>query len=144
MTRTTVLGVEVRQFADEGGDHRTFVPTIIGLTEQAKLVKVDRKWRRWNASQWMALHEARRESEDVAVTRRLVKWAEGRGIDLAYGTAISNPARAGTPSSRRSCFASMRISGPSHRDGRMGSFTGSSARGRTKPPVSGSSAVPCG
>lgn len=92
MTRTTVLGVEVRQFADEPGDNRTFVPRILGLSEQARSVKTGRRWRRWDLEQWLELHEERRDAEDVALTQRLLAWGQSRDLDITFGTAMRNPA----------------------------------------------------
>lgn len=68
MVRTTVLGVELPQFADETGSQRMFVPGVIGLSERAESVKV-RKSRRWTAKEWLERHAELAEPEDVAVTR---------------------------------------------------------------------------
>jgi len=91
MVRTTVLGVELPQFADETGSHRMFVPGVIGLSERAESVKTVRKWRRWTAEEWLERHAELAEPEDVAVTRQLVAWADSRDVDVAFGTAMNNP-----------------------------------------------------
>lgn len=88
-TRTTVLGVEVQQFVDEPGEHRTLVPKVLGLSEQSEAVK--RQWRRWNLEQWLALHAQHREPQDVEVARRLLKWASDGGLNITFGTAMNNP-----------------------------------------------------
>jgi hypothetical protein len=85
MVRTTVLGVELPQFADETESHRMFVPVVIGLSERAVSVKTGRKWRRWTMEQWLELHEELGEPEDVAVTRKLVAWADSRDVEVAFG-----------------------------------------------------------
>ncbi|MDQ3710530.1 MAG: hypothetical protein M3387_14740 [Actinomycetota bacterium] len=90
MVRTTVLGVELPQFADEAGSHRMFVPVMIGLSERAESVKSVRK-RRWTREEWLERHEELAEPEDVAVTRQLVAWADSRDVDVAFGTAMNNP-----------------------------------------------------
>lgn len=91
MLRTTVLGVELPQFADETGSHRMFVPVVIGRSERAESVKTGRKWRRWTMEEWLELHEELAEPEDVVVTRQLLAWAESRNVDVAFGTAMNNP-----------------------------------------------------
>ncbi len=91
MVRTTVLGVELPQFADEVGSHRMFVPGIVGRSERAESVKTVRKQRRWTAEEWLERHAELAEPDDVAVTRRLVAWAGSRDVDVAFGTAMNNP-----------------------------------------------------
>jgi hypothetical protein len=91
MVRTTVLGVELPQFADETESHRMFVPMVIGLSERAESVKTGRKGRRWTVDEWMERHAERAEPEDVAVTRQLLAWADSRDVDVAFGTAMNNP-----------------------------------------------------
>ena len=91
MVRTTVLGVELPQFADETESHRMFVPVVIGLSERAVSVKTGRKWRRWTKEEWLKLHEKLAAPEDVAVTRQLLAWADPRYVDIAFGTAMNNP-----------------------------------------------------
>ena len=92
MVRTTVLGVEVPQFADETETDRMFVPVVIGLSERAESVKTGRKWRRWTVEQWLERHDELAEPEDAAVTRQLLAWAEDfQDVDVAFGTAMNNP-----------------------------------------------------
>ncbi len=91
MVRTTVLGVELPQFADETESHRMFVPVVIGLSERAVSVKTGRKWRRWTVEEWLELHEELAEPGDVAVTRKLMAWADSRDVEVAFGTAMNNP-----------------------------------------------------
>ena len=91
MVRTTVLGVELPQYADETGIHRMFVPVVIGLSQRAESVKTARKWRRWTVEEWLERHEELTEPEDVAVTRQLLAWADSRDVDVAFGTAMNNP-----------------------------------------------------
>jgi len=91
MVRTTVLGVELPQFADETSSHRMFVPVVIGRSERAASVKTGRKRRRWTAEEWLERHEESTEPEDVAVTRQLLAWADSRDVDVAFGTAMNNP-----------------------------------------------------
>ena len=91
MVRTRVLGVELPQFADETEAHRMFIPSVIGLSERAESVKTRRKSRRWTRAEWLELHDERAEPEDVAVTRRLLEWADSEDVDVAFGTAMNNP-----------------------------------------------------
>lgn len=91
MVRTTVLGVEVPQFADETDSHRMYVPVVIGLSERAESVKMGRKRRRWTAEQWLERHDELTEPEDAAVTRQLLAWADSQDVDRAFGTAVNNP-----------------------------------------------------
>jgi hypothetical protein len=35
--------------------------------------------------QWLELHEELGEPEDVAVTRKLVAWADSRDVEVAFG-----------------------------------------------------------
>jgi hypothetical protein len=93
MVRTTVLGVEVPQFAggDENESHRMFVPVVIGLSERAESVKTGPKSRRWTTEQWLERHDERAEREDTAVTRQLLAWAGTHDVDVAFGTAMTNP-----------------------------------------------------
>ena len=91
MVRTTVLGVELPQLADETGSQRMFVPVVIGLSERAESVKTGRKWRRWTVDEWLERHEELAEPQDVVVTRQLLAWADSRDVDVAFGTAMNNP-----------------------------------------------------
>jgi len=91
MVRTTVLGVELPQFADQTGSHRMFVPVVIGLSERAESVKTGRKWRRWSVEEWLKRHEELAEPEDVAITRELLRWARSRDVEVGFGTAMNNP-----------------------------------------------------
>lgn len=91
MVRTTVLGVEVPQFADETESHRMFVPVVIGLSERAESVKTGRKGRRWTVEQWLERHDELAEPEDAAVTRQLLAWADSQDVNVAFGTAMNNP-----------------------------------------------------
>ena len=91
MVRTTVLGVELPQFADETGSDRMFVPVVIGLSERAESVKTGRKSRRWTEEEWLDRHEEKAEPDEVAVTRQLMAWADSRGVDVGFGTAMRNP-----------------------------------------------------
>ena len=49
MTQTEVLGVEIRQYVDDQGEHQTLVPRLIGQTEVARDAKrpASRSSRRW-------------------------------------------------------------------------------------------------
>lgn len=91
MVRTTVLGVEVPQLADETESHRMFVPVVIGHSERAESVKTGRQWRRWTLEQWLERHDELAEPEDTAVTRQLLAWADSQDVDVALGTAMNNP-----------------------------------------------------
>jgi len=57
MTQTEVLGVEIRQYVDDSGEHQTLVPRLIGQTETARDTKASRSGhagarKRWDRDLW--------------------------------------------------------------------------------------------
>jgi hypothetical protein len=85
MTQTEVLGVEIRQYVDEAGDHQTLVPRLIGQTEAARDVKARPQGREWDETTWLAEVERRHGEAHLGVARRLLDWARERGLTIRFG-----------------------------------------------------------
>jgi hypothetical protein len=53
MTKSEVLGIEIRQFLNVNNNIKTLVPQVIGLTTKAKLMKKPAQKRKWNEELFM-------------------------------------------------------------------------------------------
>jgi hypothetical protein len=78
MTDTQVLAVEVRQYQSPDGLHRTIVPTLLGDTEAAKVVKGNRPTVRWDRPSLLRKMEEKAGAVPAEVLGRLFAWADGR------------------------------------------------------------------
>lgn len=86
MRLTEVLAVEVQQFVDESGNHRSFVPNLIGQTTAAQSTK-QQESRNWDKSSILAVTRERCGEQDVGVATRIFEWAQAiPGIECWYGS----------------------------------------------------------
>jgi hypothetical protein len=89
MNRTEVLGLEVRQYVEQGGTRLTLVPRLIGETEAAKQVKgtsAPRLKNRWNEA---AVFDAIRDNQVPEVARRVIalyEFIRDQGARPSFGT----------------------------------------------------------
>jgi hypothetical protein len=89
MHETEVLGVELRQYRG-GGDHRAFVPSVVGRTTRA----VDAKatpgaGERWNRASFLQAAKERRSAAEVALIERLFAHVEERGGYPKWGGGVT-------------------------------------------------------
>ncbi|MEJ7570333.1 MAG: hypothetical protein WKF41_18980 [Gaiellaceae bacterium] len=93
MTLTEVLGVEIRQYADERGEHQTYVPRLIGQDEESRAVKrpASRPTRRWDEKSFVAEAKRRHDSDIAGIAHTLIRWAEAHeGVRVDYGKGASD------------------------------------------------------
>jgi hypothetical protein len=89
MNRTEVLGLEVRQYVEQGGTRLTLVPRLIGETEAAKQTKGTsgpRVKQRWDEA---AVFEAIRDAQPPEVARRVIglyEFIRDQGARPSFGT----------------------------------------------------------
>ncbi len=92
MESTEVIGVEVKQFAEEGGEATTLVSSVIGRTEAARQVKGDSSLRpqgSWSLDDYFRRVEE--ETGSVVVARRALRLHEllveaGATFEMGKGT----------------------------------------------------------
>lgn len=77
MTDTEVLGVEIRQYVDQGGEHQTLVPRVIGQSEAARDAKAGVRGRAtkraWDLESWMSVF-AEEKPQQAPIVERLLAW----------------------------------------------------------------------
>jgi hypothetical protein len=88
MTQTEVLGVEIRQYVDEEGEHQTLVPRLVGQTERAREIKAPthRATREWSEESLLAALAARSGRDAADIATGLLAWAADRkDVRVDYG-----------------------------------------------------------
>lgn len=88
MTQTEVLGVEIRQYVDDRGEHQTIVPRLIGQTERARTTKSPGRSGTgdWDEQALLAALTERAGAEQAGVAGRLLAWAaERQYVRVDYG-----------------------------------------------------------
>jgi hypothetical protein len=94
MERTEVLLVEARQYSRN--ETRIVVPTLIGYTEQARLVKrsvtvtTAASRRKWNRSTFFADAQAKIGHEKATVVERFFDQCVSAGFEVTWGTGVNN------------------------------------------------------
>jgi hypothetical protein len=89
MNRTEVLGLEVRQYVEQGGTRVTLVPRLVGETEaakQAKATSAPRVKNRWNEA---AVFDAIRDAQAADVAQRVIalyEFIRDQGARPSFGT----------------------------------------------------------
>ncbi len=86
MNPAEVLAVEVRQYAGQG--LQTLVPTVIGLTAEARQKKStggSRSRRKWDEASFFELLQASHGNLVVAVAHAILQWSEKRGLRIWWG-----------------------------------------------------------
>jgi hypothetical protein len=85
MDPAEVLAIEVKQFV--GQSLKTLVPRVVGQTETARQRKTGRRGelRQWDESSFFADLSRRRGEQEAAVARRLLEWANEKGLSIWWG-----------------------------------------------------------
>ncbi len=85
MDPAEVLAIEIKQFVGEG--MKTLVPRVVGQTESARQKRSagHRQTRQWDEESFFADLAQRRGDDEVAVARRLLKWANDNRLRLWWG-----------------------------------------------------------
>jgi hypothetical protein len=93
MTRTEVLAVEVRQYVDEGGEHQTLVPRLIGQTQAARHAKGRSRRKYWDRDSWLAAYREARGEQEAGIVERLLAWAEHHdpALSVNFGMGAKDP-----------------------------------------------------
>lgn len=95
MESTEVIGVEVKQFAEDGGEATTLMSTLIGQTETARQVKGDsspRRQRLWSLEEYQQEVAERMGSEEAG--RRVMALHQAlvdSGATFSMGTGVTAP-----------------------------------------------------
>ena len=92
MTQTEVLGVEIRQYVDEGGEHQTLVPRLVGQTERARTTKGGGRRR---AGEWdmptLLAEIATHGDQALEGAKALFGWAEPHpAVSVDFGKGATN------------------------------------------------------
>jgi hypothetical protein len=86
MTETEVLGVEIRQYVDDQGEHQTLVPRLVGQTERARTTKTRRARREWDQPKLLADIARQKGNDAAAVAEKLFDWAaEHPSVTFDFG-----------------------------------------------------------
>jgi hypothetical protein len=90
MDPAEVLALEVRQFV--GQSMKTLVPRVIGQTETALQKKSpDRAAsRQWDEASFFEELRQKRGEPEVAIARRILEWANRRGLRIKWGEGKSD------------------------------------------------------
>lgn len=85
MTSAEVLAIEVKQYV--GGGMRTLVPTVIGQTEAARIVKGSsmRTGKQWDKESFFTELSDRRGPEEAQAAERLLDWADQKRLRIWWG-----------------------------------------------------------
>jgi hypothetical protein len=84
MNPAEVLAIEVKQFVGEG--LKTLVPRVIGYTAEAEVRKRPRgEGRQWDQHSFMEALRAHVGTDAVTGMKRLLEWAELRGLRFSWG-----------------------------------------------------------
>lgn len=90
MTSAEVLAIEVKQYV--GGGMRTLVPTVIGQTETARIVKDPsiRSGKQWDKESFFAELSDRRAPEEAQAAEGLLDWANRNELRIWWGRGRIN------------------------------------------------------
>jgi hypothetical protein len=89
MTRTSVLGIEVKQYIDPAGLMQTIVPTILGDTESARRTKGQSGTGSWDRDSLISQVEERNGVDQAAAAVRIIDWALARqDLKPYYGRGL--------------------------------------------------------
>ena len=85
MTHTQVLAVEIRQYTGEG--RQTLVPRVLGITSagEDKGPRTGVRDEPWDRESFLAQLAGTDHAEDVGLARRILDWAEARGLYVEGG-----------------------------------------------------------
>ena len=98
-----VYGIEVGTFESDG--HRVIRTRTIGQTQTARANKQTRASRTWDRGSWLADLEARTSPEVAAVARRILAFADERGLVEIYGKgAVTTSVQLGLKDESAYCF----------------------------------------
>lgn len=88
MSEVEVLGVELRQYVSDG-EHRAFVPTVIGRTERAVDAKRPPPAVAWTLESFMQAAEERRTLDEVAMVNALFNHVRANGGEFRWGSGVT-------------------------------------------------------
>lgn len=88
MSEVEVLGVELRQYVSDG-EHRVFVPTVVGRTERAVEAKRPSAGLAWDLESFMQAAEERRTDDEVALVRSLFEHVTAKGGEFRWGSGVT-------------------------------------------------------
>ena len=89
METIEVLAVEIKQYT--GGENKTLVPRVIGQTSKTEIKKDGKKAsRQWDEQQFMIDLEKRLGIKNSNVAKRLLRWAEGKELNIWWGKGYEN------------------------------------------------------
>lgn len=80
MTKSEVLGLEIRRYADSAGEP-TLVPRVFGMTARAQTVKP--QGRRWDDASLLSVIEQRATAAELEVARQFLAWGHSNA-DLEW------------------------------------------------------------
>lgn len=83
MAPAIILAVDIPQFIS--GDHQVFVPKVYGQTIQQLPGKGPVQKRKWNEPDFMDGLRKASSDEEVKVAKRILEWAENRGLRIWWG-----------------------------------------------------------
>jgi hypothetical protein len=85
MDPAEVLALEIRQYAGKG--IKTLVPRVFGPTAGAVARKADGPRRLWTEERFLEAVREQTGSEEVEVARKILRWAEEKGIRIWWSKA---------------------------------------------------------
>jgi hypothetical protein len=89
MDPAEVLGVEIKQFS--GAGIRSLVPRVVGQTAEAEQRKGNQtSGRQWDADSFFAILNQRNDPTETQVARRILDWAEQRGLRVWWGRGVKD------------------------------------------------------
>jgi hypothetical protein len=88
MSEVEVLGVELRQYVSDG-EHRAFVPTVVGRTERAVEAKRPSTGPSWDLESFMQAAAERRTPQEVELVRALLDHVTANGGEFRWGTGAT-------------------------------------------------------
>ena len=85
MNPAEVLGVEIKRYTGEG--YQCFIPAVVGKTAEAQAAKSSeqRLKKEWDEGSFFQELESKRGKADALVARRILDWANSRGLRIWWG-----------------------------------------------------------
>jgi hypothetical protein len=87
MRPAEVLGIELRQYV--GGEHRAYVPGVLGRSSTAVAAKATTTGRRWDRTSFLEAAAERCSPAELALIQRLLDDVNQRGSRLSWGRAAT-------------------------------------------------------
>jgi hypothetical protein len=90
MTKSEVLGIEIRQYLNKEKNIKTLVPQVIGLTSNARLAKIPNSKRQWNEELFMNEVENKLGHEARSVYQEIFEHLSRGPYRLWYGKGLKS------------------------------------------------------